>query len=295
VQTAREQIELLIVAPDAARVRPVEEWLAPLHSWRIVEVGPYHSLAEAKVKTLPFASAPVIAFAEDHSFPEPDWAAALIEAHREGWTAVAPEMANANPGGLLSWANIFIHFGSSVEPGTRREVAVPTSSHNTSYKRNVLLGLGSELTGLMHVELFLNERLHSSGHKCLLEPAARTWHVNVSRLRPWLRHHLISGRLYGGTRAKLNNWSPLRRLIYIGGSPLIPPLRLARVRREIRRTSHASLFPKLLPALVAGLTVYALGEAMGYLFGAGDSAAKFSASELDRPRFVVDRDLAAWS
>jgi hypothetical protein len=294
-QTARRQIQLLIVAPDAARVRPVEERLAPLHSWRIVEVGPFHSLAEAKVKALPFASAPVIAFTEDHSFPEPGWAAALIEAHHEGWTAVAPEMANANPGGLLSWANIFMHFGSSIEPGTRREVAAPTSSHNTSYKRDALLGIRSELTGLMHVELFLNQRLHSSGHKCLLEPAARTRHVNVSRLRPWFIHHFIAGRLYGGTRARLGNWSPLRRLIYIGGSPLIPPLRLARVRREIRRTTHASLFPRVLPALIAGLAADALGEAMGYLLGVGDTDVKFAANELDRQRYVVDRDLAAWS
>jgi hypothetical protein len=294
-QTARRQIELLIVTPDAARVRPPEERLARLHSWRIVEVGPFHTLAEAKVKTLPFASAPVIAFAEDHSFPEPGWAAALIEAHREEWTAVAPEMINANPGGLLSWANLFMHFAGSIEPGTRREVAVPAASHNTSYKREALLEIRSELSALMNAEMFLNQRLRSSGHKCLLEPAARTRHVNVSRLRPWLNHHWISGRLYGGTRASLGNWSPLRRLIYIGGSPLVPPLRLARVRKEIRRTTHASLFPRLLPALIAGLAVYAAGEAMGYLLGVGDADGRYAANELDRQRYVVDRDLAAWS
>ena len=294
-QTTRQQIELLIVAPDAARVRPLEERLALLHSWRIVEVGPFHTLAEAKVKALPFASAPVIAFAEDHSFPEPGWAAALIEAHREGWTAVAPEMINANPGGLLSWANLFMHFGCSIEPGTRREVAVPAASHNTSYKREALLEIRSELPELMNAELFLNQRLRSSGHKCLLEPAARTRHVNVSRLRPWLNHHWIGGRLYGATRANLGNWSPLRRLIYIGGSPLVPPLRLARVRKEIRRTTHASLFPRLLPALIAGLAVDALGEALGYLLGVGDADVRYAANELDRQRYVVDRDLAAWS
>jgi hypothetical protein len=294
-QTARQQIELLIVAPDTTRVRPLEERLARLHSWRIVEVGPFRTLVEAKVKALPFASAPVIAFAEDHSFPEPGWAHALIEAHREGWTVVAPEIVNANPGGLLSWANLFMHFGGSIEPGTRHEVAVPTSSHNTSYGREALLGIRTELSELMNVELFLNERLRSSGHKCLLEPAARTRHVNMSRFRPNFSHHLIGGRLYGATRAKLGNWSPLRRLIYICGSPLVPPLRLVRVRREIRRTTHANLFPRLLPALIAGLAVYAVGEAIGYLFGVGDADVKYAANELDRQRHVVDRDLAAWS
>ena len=293
-QTAREQIELLIAAPEAARVRPLEERLARLHSWRIVEVGPFRTLAEVKAKALPFASAPVIAFAEDHCFPEPGWGRALIDAHRDGWTVVAPEMVNANPG-LLSWANLFMHFGGSVEPGARHEVAMPAASHNTSYGRDALLGVHAELASLMNCELFLNERLRSSGHKCLVEPAARTRHVNLSRVRPWLSHHLIGGRLYGATRAKLGNWSPLRRLIYIGGSPLIPPLRLIRVRREIRRTTHASLFPKLLPALVAGLVVNALGEAMGYLLGIGNSDVTYAAAEVDRQRFVVDRDLAAWS
>lgn len=294
-QTARQQIELLIVAPDTARVQPREEPLARLHSWRIVEVGPFRTLAEAKAKALPFASAPAIAFAEDHSFPEPGWAGALIEAHREGWSVVAAEMVNANPGGLLSWANLFMHFGGSVEPATRHEVAMPSSSHNTSYRRDALLGLQAELSHLMNVELFLIERLRAAGHKCLLEPAARTRHVNLSRLRPWLNHHLIGGRLYGATRAQLGDWSPLRRLIYIGGSPLVPPLRLARVRKEIRRTTHARLFPRLIPAFIAGLVVYALGEAMGYLLGVGTSDVQYAAGELNRQRYVVDRDLAAWS
>ena len=256
--------------------------------------GPIRTLAEVKTKALAFASAPVIAFAEDHCFPEPGWGRALIDAHREGWTVVAPEMVNANPG-FLSWANLFMHFGGSVEPGARHEVAMPAASHNTSYGRDALLAVQTDLPSLMNCELFLNERLRSSGHKCLVEPAARTRHVNLSRIRPWLTHHWIGGRLYGATRAKLGNWSLLRRLIYIAASPLIPPLRLIRVRREIRRTTHARLFPRLLPALVGGLVVNAVGEAVGYLFGMGDSDVSYAAAEVDRQRFVVDRDLAAWS
>ena len=44
----------------------------------------------------------VVAFGEEHCFPEPGWAQALIDAHREDYAAVGPAMHNANPDTIVS-------------------------------------------------------------------------------------------------------------------------------------------------------------------------------------------------
>lgn len=62
------------------------------------------STAEARAAGIRQANAPVVAFVEDHSYPDPDWAERLIEAHRKLWAAVGPVMmVNANPATMISW------------------------------------------------------------------------------------------------------------------------------------------------------------------------------------------------
>ncbi len=56
------------------------------------------------------ASAPVVALVEDHAYPAPGWAEGIIDAHKNGWAAVGPVMANANPHGLMSWVNLLIEY-----------------------------------------------------------------------------------------------------------------------------------------------------------------------------------------
>src|SRR5262249_35044767 len=86
------------------------------------------------------ASAPIVALAENHSFPEPGWAAALIQAHRAAPSraAVGPELGNANPERAVSWAYLFSYFGRWAEPAAAGIVEV-LPGHNPSNKRDILL------------------------------------------------------------------------------------------------------------------------------------------------------------
>lgn len=119
-QTIARRVELLIAAPSAARVDVPESHAADMHGVRVFEIGKLTSLAAARATTMRHATAPFVAFAEDHSFPEPEWAAALVAAHARGYTGVAPEMKNGNPVSGLSWAAMFLHFGGAVERMRRR-------------------------------------------------------------------------------------------------------------------------------------------------------------------------------
>jgi hypothetical protein len=295
-QTIAHEVELVIAAPSAAAVRVPDEHAAELHDVRIVELGRLDSLADARAQAVRATSAPVVAFGEDHSFPEPGWAAALVAPYAHGYSGVAPQMRNGNPDTGLSWAAMFLHFGGAVEPPGGFEADYPAASHNMSYRRDVLLELGDDLADLLLAELFLHEALRARGHRLWVEPAAGTRHVNISRLRAALAHAWVGGRLYGGLRRGFGEWSLLRRILYAGGSPLIPLLRLRRVVPQARRTrvGRAAL-PRALPPMVALLVVHALGEAAGYLFGAGSTRVRYSEFETRRDRFVRPSETTLWS
>jgi hypothetical protein len=61
------------------------------------------------------ASAPIVVFCEDHAFPDPTWAEALIVAHRRPYAAVGPVVRNANPSTVISGADCLIGYGPWLE------------------------------------------------------------------------------------------------------------------------------------------------------------------------------------
>lgn len=81
--------------------------------FRIVAVGEVSSIAKAWAAGIRQASAPVVAFLEDHSYPAPcwaeapSWAEAPIKAHQKAWAAVGPVLANANPNSMIGWLMLF--------------------------------------------------------------------------------------------------------------------------------------------------------------------------------------------
>jgi hypothetical protein len=268
---------------------------ASFHSVRFAEIGTFGSFAVARAAGVAAASAPYVAFNEDHSFPDPGWAEALLEAHRRGSTGVAPRMENANPASALSWAAMFLHFGGVVEPEGGFETAYPSASHNMSYTRSALLAMGDRLSELMLAELFLHEALRAAGHRLWVEPAAVTRHVNISLLGPAIVHAWLGGRMYGGLRPIFGSWPLHRRILYAGGWPLIPLLRLSRVIPELRRKRVGrALMPRVLPPMLLILAVHAAGEAAGYLFGLGKTRISYSDNETRRDRHVRPEERGLW-
>ena len=289
-QTARERLEVVVVAPSRASLRPDERELEGFHSCVVVEAGEVNVVAEAKAAGVRAASAPFVAFAEDHCFPAPGWAASLIRAHRQGWSAVGPAMRNANPRTMISWAGLMLHFGCCVEPAATGE-AESLPWHNTSYRRDLLLSYGDALASMLVVEGVLFDDMKPKGHRLYFEPAAKAYHVNISRPSSWVKHAFWGGRLFGATRARQQRWPAWRRLLHACGAPLVPALRLRRALREIRRKGlRRELVPRVIPAMLAGLIPHALGEAAGYAFGLGSAARRYSFYEVARTRHVTDED-----
>jgi hypothetical protein len=284
-------LEVLIVAPSAGELELNVSEMLDFLRYRVIEVGPISSTARARAMGVKESSAPVVAFVEDHAYPAPGWAEALIGRHRESWAAVGPVMANANPRSITSWANLIIEYAPWLEPveGGERE---HLPGHNGTYKRQLLLDYGERLEAMLDSESILHWDLRAQGHRLYLEPKARTFHQNFSAQAPSLTLRFNGGRLFASARAR--DWPRWRRALFTIASPLIPPLRCLRITRELFRPGRPlRLLPFLLPSLVVGLLFDGAGEMAGYAFGPGGAMEKLSGMEFHRERFMARRDRSA--
>lgn len=289
-QNVRDRIEVVIVAPSEAELDVDPVAVEGFWGWQVVEVGEIDNLGPAEAAGVYRARGPAVVYVEEHSYPAPGWAEALIRAHAAPWAAVGPAVTNANPQTMVSWTTFFLDFGEWVAPGTPGRAA-SLASHQTSYKRDLLLTYGERLGRMLETETTLQYDLRARGHELFFEPAARTDHVNVSRFREIIGLQFQNYREYSANRSLQGGWSWPRRLLYIWGSPLIPLVRGGRVVRQIRRAGLGrKLFPGILPSLVIGLVAAAVGELVGYSIGKGDSSQKRVTFELERLRHTSEKD-----
>ena len=289
-QTARERLELVVVAPSREALGPFELEASGFARVRAVEAGEIRRAASAKALGVGAASGAFVAFAEEHCYPEPEWARLLLAAHSRGWDAVGPQMCNANPSSAVSRAGLYLNYGACIapaEPGPSTRLPW----HNISYRRGLLDAYGETLATMLAVEGLLLDDVRARGHGLYFEAAARTHHVNISRLSSWVAHSFWGGRMFGAARARAKKWSKFRRLAYVGGGPLIPLVRVRRALPEVYRTGvgHADAL-RVLPAMLAGLIPHALGEVAGYAFGEGKAEERYSSFEMNRSLHVTERD-----
>jgi Glycosyl transferase family 2 len=289
-QTVNNLLELVIVTPSAAdwtsRVKDLREFCKV----QLVEIGDIRATGQAMAEGFRRCTGPVVVYVEEHSYPEPGWAEILIRAHQGPWAGVGWSLVNANPTTMTSWAAIYTDFGPWLDPTDSRECP-NLPSHHSSYKREALLEFGPSLGALLEPSLILDRELRARGQKLYLESAAKSHHVNCSRLRSHLRSEFLGGRLFGFARATYQHWTTFRKLVYACAMPLVPLVRLWRVWAQIRQTGRQRrLLPRILPPLMSGLAAHALGETVGYLFGPGDAAQGRRTIELTRYRHLVEQD-----
>lgn len=279
-QTVRDQLEVVVITPIKKKLEADDSALKSFLRFRVIEVKNITSVAKANAVGVKQASAPIVAFIEEHAYPESGWAEALIRAHQHSWAAVGPVVSNANPDSLISWADFLISYGQWMESSPVGIVAV-VPGHNSSYKRDVLLQYGDELESYLEVENILHFDLCEKGYQLYLESEAKISHLNFTRLSPWLSSQYHTGRLFATARAQY--WSFFRRIIYISGGPLIPVVRLYRILRQLNGPGKRHRLPTgTLMLTMLGLSVSALGEILGYTFGPGTSKQHMIQLEFNR-------------
>lgn len=290
-QTARRRMEVLIVAESTAGIDLATLAGDAFAACRVVEVGPIRERGAAAAAGMLAATSPIVGLIEDHSFPEPEWAEAMLRAHAGTWTGVGPVVYNANPESVGSWVNYVLSYGGFAPPLPAGERDL-LPWHNSSYKRAALAPFADRLGQMLEWEGSLQAELRARGHSLYLEPAARTHHSNVSRAWSTVGLNTQRGRIMGAQRAAREGWPLWRRALQAAVFPLFPLLQLRHVLPEMRRMPvPPAMHTRVLLGVVATLGVLAAAEAWGLLAGEGDAVARIEDYELHRTRHLSRRDL----
>jgi hypothetical protein len=286
-QTAHERLEIVIITNSIAGLGPENGAREGFHSLTVIEIDELYPLFRARAQGVRAASAPVVLLAESHAYPERDHCEKLILAHRNSWAVVGPVMCNANPGTMRSWSGLYMDYGPWVGI-SHGDVVDNLPGHNSSYKRAVLLEYGDRLESMMRSSPRRHADLRSRGHLLYLEPAARTYHLNVSLPWSWLEERLVGGRSYAAARS--HEWNIAQRVLYAAACPLIPAVRLPRILKDMGRSHGSGFILRAMPALLVSLLISALGEGLGYAFGPGGATRRVNEMELYKERYVRPAD-----
>jgi hypothetical protein len=279
-QSIRERIEVVLVATSRAVLELPEEVVSPFWGHQVVEIGAFDSIARANAAGVRRATAPLVAFTEDHCFPEPAWAEALVRAHDGPYAAVGPVVRNANPTTAVSWADYLIGYGPWAYPSPSGDAPF-LAGHNSSYKKAVLLEYGERLEEMLAAEAVLHMDLRARGQRLYVCADALSAHVNFSRTRSWLAVQVHNGRVFAAARAA--TWGVGRRAFYALASPLIPVVRFARATRSLLALARpTSELLRVFPVLVLGLALDGVGQLLGYALGPGRSASALAYYEFRR-------------
>jgi hypothetical protein len=283
-QTIRSRIEIVLLVPSRASLdQAAQNALSAFGALRVVETGPMTSLPAARAAGVRAASAPIVVLTEDHCFPAPEWAEAMVRAHAGPWAAVGPVFEPPVPGDARARAACLMQYASWTHPARTGEVA-DLPGHNSSYKRDVLLAYGDRLPAMLVAESVLHWDLRRQGHRLWLEDGARVRHVYMTRRLPSFDESFYIARTFAGRRA--SRWSVPRRAAFALASPLVPVVRFARIVPRALDLGWGRALPRIVPALVPLLVVSAVGELIGCVFGVGTAEGRGVDLDTRRHRFV---------
>ena len=269
-QTARDQLEIIIVIPGGNREGDDIVTLDEFAAHQIVEIATVHPMPVARAAGIRAATAPIVFLGETHSFPNAVFAEKLIAAHEGDWDAVVPGISNANPESIFSWASFLGDYGMWNDTLSAGKIGGgPT--WNVAYKRSVLAEADDRLEKAMEHGDELALWFHDRGGRAYFEPAARLEHANVSQMKPWIEQRFLCGVLVASARKE--RWSVGKRLLYIAASPLIPAVIMYRLRKPVQNLfSNGTLPVSAIATLLFGIVVRTAGEVVGYARGAGAEA-----------------------
>lgn len=213
----------------------------------------------------------VIAILDPFSVAAPDWAERVRAAH-----AAVPNLAIGGAVGLhqpevqtwSAWTIYFNEYGLFMPPiRTGPTWIVPGS--NVTYKR-IALFAGPVPRYPVFWKTFVNWEIEQSGSPLWLADDVRVDLNKPIPFRDFLHTRYFHGRCFGGMR--LANAGLSTRMLRAASTLAVPTLLAWRWTRGFwPKRRHRLRFALTLPGQLALFTVWAWGEACGYLKGAGRS------------------------
>lgn len=276
-QTAAADME--IVVADVAPGEPLPGHAADARVRRL-ELPPDTPYAVARAAAVRASRGRFIAFLEDHSYPDPGWAAAILEAFRRPVALVNYAFTLANPPSYITRAMLVAEYGRWMDPAKAGPVPIP-ASNNIAYRRKALEPYEAELESWFEAEFMLHRDILRRGGGVWLAPDARLAHECWTALGPACRANGAMKRLLADARVKRAGWGRAKRTWYAAAMALTPGQALWRLGRSMG--GRPALWTEFVLSLPVCLAIYgysAVQEALGYLLGAGAARDEFNQVEL---------------
>jgi glycosyltransferase involved in cell wall biosynthesis len=251
---------------EATRAAVRERW----PTVRLLSFDEPKTVPELRAAGVFAAGAPVVALIEDHCLVTAGWADRLVGAQADGHEVVGGPIRNVATGRIRDWAAFFCEYSAVMEPMPAGPVPM-LPGMNVSYGRRALEAI-DDLIREGRWESWLHPRLEQRGFDLWCEPDAVVEHDKDFDLTEFLSQRYHYSRSYAGMRNPELGWN---RAIYALGTPLLVPVLYARMARNVfSRGCLRQQFLMATPLILAYVSVWALGEAVGYAAGGGRSLLK---------------------
>jgi hypothetical protein len=267
-QPERSRMEVVVIDVVGGDTRARIRSRVPAVELIEVDEAVRPGIPELRFQGVEKSSGELVAILEDHGQVAPNWAAALISAHRDASLGAVGGAVEIGRDGLVNWAAFFTEYTRYMAPVVEGEHS-DLPGNNIAYKRPHLLRHAGELRD-GRWESWINDKLRADGVKIASTNAAVVHHIKPFRLGHFLIQRFHFARSYAGMR-RVDQSIPAR-IVYGFGSLALPAVLMLRVTRTaLAKGRHLRQFAAAMPLVALFLTVGAYGEMLGYLFGPGSS------------------------
>jgi hypothetical protein len=213
----------------------------------------------------------MVAILEDHCNVVPGWMQIVERAHAAGHRALGGAVENGSVERLVDWAVFFCEYARFMPP-LPRGIVPEITGNNSVYARDALEQLGPELKGEVW-EAFIHNRMRDLKIPFYCDPDLLVSHKKEFGFWYFMSQRYHYSRSFAGMRLASAPW--YRRLAYAAATPLLPPLILWRMFRTVwAKGRNKGRLVCSIPVLFPFLASWAWGEAVGALWGPGNSLAK---------------------
>jgi hypothetical protein len=227
----------------------------------------------------------LVAFTNAHCIPADDWLEQMLAAHQAEIAGVGGPIEGPARPRATDWALYFARYSAYLPPGQAGPVD-EIAGDNAAYKRAALELCQREMAGGFW-ETLAHRRLRAEGMPLIFNPNMRvrlgavsggTSEQGGASVTPLAAVRFRHGRHYGSTRPG-SGW--LMRMARLAATPLLLPALLSRIAGRVRRDRPDWMphFVRALPALIAIVGAWTIGEAAGYAWPQAPTAPRLAEQE----------------
>jgi GT2 family glycosyltransferase len=260
-QCERADAELIVARDDS------EEGLEALRSdypkVRVVPVRVGASIPELRAAGMMAATGDIVMLTEDHCVAGPRWVEELCFGVDQIADVAGGGMDNAQRTRAIDWAAYFSEYGLYATTRSDTNGDMQLTAANVAYRRSIVDDViawasAGEWENVAH------QRLRAQGSSLHFVNSAPVYQNKSYQFWEFCRDRYEHGLSY--SRSRLVEEPHSRRWLLMVVTPLLPFLILSRVARAAAPTRWRA-FVRALPATLAFVTAWSIGEAMGYLRG----------------------------